>query len=215
MDLVGVEVDEEVVDLVQDLLRARVGAVDLVDDDHGGELGFEGLGENVAGLRQRAFGGVDQQEDAVDHLEGALHLTAEVGVAGRVDDVDLVVVVVERGVLGEDGDAALALQVVGVHDALGDRFVGAEGAGLAEHGVDQGGLAVVDVGDDGDVEDGLEGGLRGRLLDGRAATWSVRWGVEVSGFGMVWGLLNAGDFPVWLRLGRVEIWPKGENARHH
>ena len=32
-----------------------------------------------------------------------------------------------------------------------DVLVGPEGAGLAEHGVDQGGLAVVDVGHDGDV----------------------------------------------------------------
>ena len=57
----------------------------------------------------------------------------------------------ERGVLGEDGDAALALEVVGIHDALDDGFVGAKNAALAEHGVDQGGFAVVDVGDDGDV----------------------------------------------------------------
>ena len=42
-------------------------------------------------------------------------------------------------------------ELVRVHDALGDGLVGAEGAGLAEHGVDEGGLAVVDVGDDGDV----------------------------------------------------------------
>jgi len=63
-------------------------------------------------------------------------------VAGRIDDVDLVAVVVERGVLGEDGDAALALQIVGVHDAIGYGLVGAEGAALTEHGVDQRGLAV-------------------------------------------------------------------------
>ena len=155
--LVGVEVDEEVVDLVEDFLRTGVGAVDLVDDDDGRELGFERLREHVAGLRQRAFGGVDEQDDAVDHLERALDFAAEVGVAGRVDDVDLGVVVVDRGVLGEDGDAALFFEVVGVHDALGDGFVGAEGAGLAEHGVDERGLAVVDVGDDGDVADGFGG----------------------------------------------------------
>jgi hypothetical protein len=158
---VGVEVDEEVVDLVENLLHAGVGTVDLVDDDHGGELGFEGFGEDVTRLRQRAFGGVDEEEDAIDHLEGALDLAAKVGVAGRVDDVDLVAVVVERGVLGEDGDAALALQIVGVHDAIGDGLVGAEGAALAKHGVDQRGLAVIDVGDDGDVEDGLQGRLCG------------------------------------------------------
>src|SRR6478735_4646640 len=87
-------------------------------------------------------------------------LPTEVGVAGGVDDVDrhrLAVGgragVVDRGVLREDRDALLALQVTGVHDALGDALglVRGEGAGLAEHGVDQRGLAVVDVRDDGDV----------------------------------------------------------------
>ena len=81
----------------------------------------------------------------------ALDLAAEVGVAGRVDDVDLDALVDDRGVLGHDGDAALALQVVGVHHALGDLLVVAEDVALAEHAVDQGRLAVVDVGDDRDV----------------------------------------------------------------
>ena len=147
----GVEVDEEVVDLVQHLLRACVGAVDLVDDDDGREAGLEGLAENVAGLRQGAFGCVDEEHHAVDHLEGALHLAAEVAVARRVDDVDLRVPVVDRGVLREDGDAPLALQLVRVHDAVDVLLVGAEDAALLEHGVHQGGLPVVDVGDDGDV----------------------------------------------------------------
>ena len=57
------------------------------------------------------------------------------------------------GGLGEDGDAALALEVVGVHDALGDFFIGAEDAALTEHGVDQRGLAVVDVSDDRDISE--------------------------------------------------------------
>ena len=55
------------------------------------------------------------------------------------------------GVLGQDGDAALALQFVGVHHALDQSLVGAESAALAEHGIHQRGLTVVDVGDDGDV----------------------------------------------------------------
>ncbi len=155
--LVGVEVDEEVIDFVQDFLGTGVGAVDLVDDDHRGEAGFEGLREHVAGLGKGAFGGVDEEDYAVDHLEGALDFAAEVGVAGGVDDVDLVVVIVEGGVLRKDGDAALFFKIVGVHDAIGDGLVGAEGAALAQHGVHEGGLAMVDVGDDGDVEDGLNG----------------------------------------------------------
>jgi len=72
-------------------------------------------------------------------------------VAGGVDDVDAGVLPLHRGSFGEDGDTALTLQIVGVHRALGDFLVFAEGAGLLEQAVDQGGLAVVDVGDDGDV----------------------------------------------------------------
>ncbi len=54
-------------------------------------------------------------------------------------------------VLRENGDAALALEIGVVHRALGDALVGAKGAALMKKGVDERGLAVVDVGDDGDV----------------------------------------------------------------
>ena len=79
--LVGAEVDEEAVDLVEHLGRARVGAVDLVEADDGLEARLERLAEHEARLRQRALGGVDQQQHAVDHRERALDLAAEVGVA--------------------------------------------------------------------------------------------------------------------------------------
>ena len=108
---------------------------------HGDELG----------LRHRPFGGVDQHEDAVDHAEDALDLAAEIGMAGRIDDVDARILPGDRGAFGQDGDAALALQLVGIHRALGDLLIGAEGAALAQQLVDQRGLAVVDMGDDGEV----------------------------------------------------------------
>ena len=88
---------------------------------------------------------------AVDHRQRPLHLAAEIGVARRVDDVDQGAVIVDRGVLGQDRDAALALELVAVHGALGDALVGAEDAALMQQGVDERRLAVVDVGDDGDV----------------------------------------------------------------
>src|SRR5881392_3601131 len=84
-------------------------------------------------------------------------LSAEVCVARGVDDVDLHAAVRHRGVLGQDGDALLPLQVVGVHRALLDLLVGPVGPGLAEEVVHQGGLSVVDVRDDGDVADLLAG----------------------------------------------------------
>ncbi len=71
--------------------------------------------------------------------------------ARRIDDVDLAAFEDDGRVLGENGDAALALQFVRIHHAFGHLLVGAEGAGLAQHGVNQRGLAVVDMGDDGDI----------------------------------------------------------------
>ncbi len=78
-----------------------------------------------------------------------LHKCASV--AGGVDDIDLHAVVIDGDVLGQNGDAALALLIVGVEDAVLNLLVGAEGARGAEQLVAQGGLAVVDVGDDGNV----------------------------------------------------------------
>ena len=87
--LVRVEVEEELVDLVHDLLGARVGPVDLVHDEHDRQLQLERLAQHEPRLRQRPLGRVDEQQHAVDHRQPALDLAAEVGVPGRVDDVDL------------------------------------------------------------------------------------------------------------------------------
>ena len=102
---------------------ARVGPVDLVDVEDHRQPRLERLAQDEARLRQRALGGVDEQQDGVDHRQAALDLAAEVGVAGRVDDVDLHALAVDRGVLGEDRDAALALEIHRVHDAGLDLLV--------------------------------------------------------------------------------------------
>ena len=91
--------------------------------------------------------------DAVDHFQDTLDLAAEVGVARRVDDVDFGVAVPHGGIFGHDRDAALTLEIVRVHDAVDDLLVFAVDARLLEHLVDERGLAVVDVGDDGDVSE--------------------------------------------------------------
>jgi hypothetical protein len=153
--LVGIEVEEQLLDLVDDLVDARVGAVDLVDDEHDREARLERLAQHEPRLRQRALGRVDEQQDAVDHRHPALDLAAEVGMARRVDDVDLRPRVPDRRVLGEDRDPALALEIHRVHDPVVDLGALAERPGLAQHRVDQRRLAVVDVGDDRDVAEVL------------------------------------------------------------
>ena len=155
--LVGPQIDEERIDGVQHLGGARVLPIDLVDHHHRRQPQAEGLGQHEPRLGEGTLRSVHQQENAVDQPQPALDLSAEVCVARGVDDVDLHAAVRHRGVLGQDGDALLPLQVVGVHRALLDLLVGPVGPGLAEEVVHQGGLSVVDVRDDGDVADLLAG----------------------------------------------------------
>ena len=177
--LVGVEVEEELVDLVHDLVDARVGAVDLVHDQQYGKPCLERLAQDEARLRERALARVDEQQDAVDHPQGALDLAAEVGVARRVDDVDAVVGVgalvepLDGRVLGQDRDAALALQVVRIHDPLAELLARVERLALAQQLVDQRGLAVVDVGDDRDVAQVLDH-KKSRIVDRRRPVFYLR-----------------------------------------
>ena len=151
--LVGVEVEEQRVDLVHDLRDARVGPVDLVDDQDHVQLQLERLAQHEARLGQWPLAGVDQQQHAVDHRQAALDLAAEVGVPGCVDDVDLRPAVADGGVLGQDRDALLALEIPGIEHAILHRLVLTEGPGLPQHRVDERRLAVVDVRDDRHVAD--------------------------------------------------------------
>ena len=149
---VGGQLQEEILQVSSiDLVDAGCRAVDLVDDDDRAQPALQRPLQDGARLRHRALDGVDQQQAAVGHVQHALDLAAEVGVAGGVDDVDLHARVGDGRVLGEDGDAALALQIVGVDDQAARGVGVAEDVRLLEQAVDEGRLAVVDVGDDGDV----------------------------------------------------------------
>jgi hypothetical protein len=107
--------------------------------------------QHEAGLGHGALEGIDQQQATVGHLEHPFDLAAEIGVSGRVDQVDLGVVVLDGDVLGEDGDAAFAFQGVGIEDAFALELGVAKLAALPQHLVHEGGLAMIDVGDHGDV----------------------------------------------------------------
>ena len=109
------------------------------------------LGQHKPGLGHGALRRIHQQQHPVHHVQHTLHLAAEIRMAGGVDDVDLDAVVAYGGVLRQNGDAPLTLQVVAVHDTLRYILILPECAALLEHFVHQGGFAVVTVGDDGDI----------------------------------------------------------------
>jgi hypothetical protein len=148
------ELVEEVEGVVNDPIRSGTVTVNLVDHHDRLQTKGEGFLGDEAGLRHRSFDRIDQQQDPIDHRQHTLDFAAEVGVSRRVDDVDMDTRVVDRQILGQDGDASFFLQLVRVHHPLGDVLVSGEAAGLDQQLVHQGGLAMVDVGDDGDVADG-------------------------------------------------------------
>ena len=147
----GVQSGKEVEHLIHHFRNAGIRTIDLIDGDNRFQADFERLAHHKFGLWHRAFGRVHQHDRAIHHGENALHLTAEIGVAGRVDDVDADVLVDNRGGLGQNGDAAFFFKIVGVHHAFRDALVVTERTGLAQQLIHKGGLAVVNMGDDGDI----------------------------------------------------------------
>src|SRR5688572_20801316 len=134
---------------------------------------MQSLAEDEAGLRLRPVVRVDNQEDAIDHAECAFHLTAEVGMAGGVHDVDDLVLPMNGRVLGLDRDALFLFEVHGIHGAFLDLLVGAINAALLQELVDEGGLPVVDVGDDGDIADTLVHWRTLTFVGKRGPTWAT------------------------------------------
>ena len=95
-------------------------------------------------LRLHALGSVYYQNGAFAGFQTARHLVAEVYVAGRIDQVKLVALVLHTHRLQLDGNAALALQVHAVKQLLFHKALFYR-AGHLEQAVSQRGFAVVDV----------------------------------------------------------------------
>ena len=149
--VVGTQIHQKLQYLILHLVDAGVGLVDLINDNDNTVIQLQRALKDKAGLGHGTLCGVDQQQNAVDHLQNTLNLSAEVSMSRGVYDVDLDILVAHGGVFGEDGDPALTLECVAVHDALLGRLIFAVGAALLEQFIDQGGLTVVNVCDNGDI----------------------------------------------------------------
>src|SRR5207248_196268 len=147
----------EIKDEIEHLVWPGIFAIDLIDHYNRFRMVLQRLAQNEARLRLRTIVRVDDQQDAVDHLHDALDLAAEIGVARRVDDVDPIAVPLKGSVLRANGDSFFAFEIHRIHHPLLDLLIGAEGAGLAQELIDERGLAVVDVRNDGDVTNLVHG----------------------------------------------------------
>ena len=84
-------------------------------------------------------------------MHDAFHFPAEVCVPRSIDDIDFGVVINNGSGLGKNRDASLPFLRVGVHHPVLNGFVATESPAFGEEGINQCGLAVVDVSDDCDI----------------------------------------------------------------
>ncbi len=149
---------EAILDAVERLEEVRAEAVHLVDEADARDAVLVGLAPHGLGLRLDAGDAVEHGDRAVEHAERTLDFDGEVDVAGRVDDVDGVVVPLTGGGGRGDGDAPLLLLGHPVHGggALVDLTDLVVLARVVEDPLRRRGLARVDVGHDPDVAGSVE-----------------------------------------------------------
>ena len=115
-------------------------------------------------LRLDALARVDHQQRALAGRERAVDLVGEVDMAGGVDQVEDVVLAIARLVfeahgLRLDGDAPLALDIHRIEHLL-LHLARLESASELNQPVGKRGLAVIDVRDNGEIADILNGNRR-------------------------------------------------------
>ena len=158
----GIHEADDRIYLLQHPIGIGAGEVGLVEDRKDLQAVFQGQVGVGEGLSLHALGGIHHQDGALAGGQAAAHLVGKINMARGVDEVESVDLAVSGGVLqrdgvGLDGDAPLPLQVhvvqnLRLHVPMSHRFR------QLEQAVRQGGLAMVDVGDDAEVAN--EGWIR-------------------------------------------------------
>ncbi len=160
---------EHALDLVEQVEGIAARQIELVDEGQHRQPPQLADLEQLAGLRLDALRGVDHHDHAVDGEQRAIRVFAEVLVAGRVEQRQVMTPEIELHCGGGDRDAALALDVHPIRDhvtiglAAAHRAGQLDGAGVQQQFLGQGGLAGVRVGNDGERAPALDFGLERRV----------------------------------------------------
>ena len=146
---------ESVAQLLERALEARPFAVELVDEHHAGHAELRGDLPRRIRLDLDAFDRADHEDGQVGHAQRRVDVADEVRVPGAVDEVDLVVLPLERRERERQGQPALLLLGVEVGDrrSVLDPADPSDGAGAVQQRLGQGRLARSAVAHQGDVSD--------------------------------------------------------------
>ena len=147
----GTQIYKEVESSVDDPISAGLGAINFIHDHNRPMTSLQRFPQHKLGLGHRAVNRINKEQNAINHIHDALDLTAEIGVAGRINNVDFAVLVNDGSGFRENGDPALAFERIRVHHSHFNGLIFAEDMALLEHSIHESRLAVVNVGDDGDI----------------------------------------------------------------
>ena len=124
-------------DLVEDLERIAAFAVHLVDEGDDRDVAQAADLEQLQRARLDALGGVDDHDRGIDRRQRAVGVVGEILVAGRVEQVEDVVAILEGHHRGDDRNAALALDLHPVGARLDAVLLGLDLAGKLDGAAEQ------------------------------------------------------------------------------
>ena len=153
---VGIHSDDGF-DLLLDAVDFRAGQIDLVHDGNDRQVMVDGEIRIGQRLRFDALRRIDDQQRAFAGGKASGDFVTEIDVAGRIDQIEDVVlavsgVVVQPDGFGFDRDAAFLLEIHVVENLSGHFALG-ERAGHFQQAIGKRGFAVIDVSDDRKISD--------------------------------------------------------------
>ena len=128
--------------VVEQVNEVDVFCIELGDDDNPSQAGVPGLLEDSAGVDADAGVRVDGDHRGFYPAQGADGLPNEIGIAGRIDQVEVFTGMREMDEAGFDGVFVMLLFFVEVADAgtVVDTSGASDGTGLLQDVIDQCGL---------------------------------------------------------------------------
>ena len=137
-----------VVQLGKQLFPGHAGQVHFIHKYKGGHMVALQQPPQRFGMALHAVRSADHQHGVIQHLQGALSLGGKIHMAGGIQQSNGSIARRKQRLLGKDGDAARFFQAVGVQKGVSVIHPPqlADGTGAVEHGLGEGGLAGVHMG---------------------------------------------------------------------
>jgi hypothetical protein len=123
-------IEEQIEDIVMGFVGITVWLIYFID--HHNRLFTEGQGflQHETGLWHRTFEGIHQQQYTIGHVQHTFYLSTKIRVTGGINDVDFRTFPLNTHVFGQNGDTALAFQIVVIEDQLPYFLIITEQTGL-------------------------------------------------------------------------------------